>query len=80
MGMGIPCSAHDSIKCIQCKKVRKVSELRKESGRPIPKAEGGAWVPAFYFCHCDIDHPVVYDPGDGGLLVPGGALAELIRV
>ena len=80
MSMHTSCKSDDRIKCANCGKVHVVGELVKVNGRLLPKSDGPGrfWQTVFYFCPCDMEHPLVYDPGDGFLAVVYNSRAELV--
>ncbi len=75
-----PCTREDSIKCLKCGRVSKVSELIAKNGHRIPKTEEhGFWQSVFFYCQCDLEHPKVWDAGDGDLFIVYLSKTELIR-
>lgn len=78
--MGTPCKPTDSIKCVRCGNICAVQDLQKSLGHRFPKAEktGASWQSMYYCCPCDLEHPLVYDPGDEQLVVVPLSKAELI--
>lgn len=81
MSRSVSCQKSDKIKCTDCGQVNLVDGLVAQKGKPFERTDGVAalWQPVFYFCHCDLKHPKVHDPGDGNLVLVYLSHAEIIK-
>ena len=80
MSYHIPCKLSDQIRCLNCGRVTRVSDLPTRRGR-LPSANGGimdSWQSIFYYCFCNRNHIKVFDRGDGELKIPYLARVEKI--
>ena len=65
MSIGNPIALSQIIQCLKCHRIMMVSELRTQNGKSVPKQDGsGNWQERFFYCPCDSEHPLVWDPGD----------------
>jgi len=71
----------DKIRCTDCNRVCKISELDDVNGHTIPKydGKGGEWQQILYYCPCNNEGVKVYDPGDGKLVLAILAHVELVE-
>lgn len=69
--MNLRCTINDNITCTRCNRTLRVSRLVAVNGATIPKIGNPkeCWQQVFYYCQCDLEKPLVYDPGDGDLVV-----------
>lgn len=73
------CQPEDSIEH-KCGIISLVGKLFIVHAREIPFEDGsGSWVPKYYYCPCDMVHPVAYDQGYGQIQHLLTSRSKLIR-
>lgn len=84
--MEIPCTLEDSVQCLTCMRTLQIKKLKPIKGHKFPKSDksGSFWQTVYYHCRCDKKHqwrnPLVYDPGDGNLILSSSARALLLQI
>lgn len=76
----MPCQLTDRVIHKKCGKIRLIGELVYGEGHTFPLPQGaGQVVSSYRYCPCDSKNALVYDPGDGNLVLSNPDIVEVVN-